>query len=83
MSASHGLVEGGAEVAVAGIPRQQVRRAASAAAAAGQADLPPPTTTVGIDPVVVVVVVVRPAGDDPHRGHKRGDDVFLAGVVQD
>ena len=42
-TAGHGLVEGGGEVAVAGVPCQQVHRTASAAAAAGRADpLPPP-----------------------------------------
>ena len=70
LTAGHGLVEGGAEVAVAGIPRQQVRRAASTAAAAGRADLPPPATAVGVDPNAIVVVVVRPPGDEHlHRGH--------------
>ena len=70
----HGLVEGGAEVAVAGVPCQQVRRAASAAVAAGRADLPSPTTAVGIDQDAIVVVVVRLPGDEhPHRGHSRSN----------
>jgi len=83
LTAGNGLVEGGAEVAIAGVPCQQVRHAASAAAAAGRADPPPPATAVGVDPDAVVVVVVRPPGDaHPYRGHKRSDDVFLAGVVR-
>ncbi len=37
-------------------------------------------TAVGIDPNAVAGVVVRPLGDEhPHWGHKRSDDVFLAG----
>ena len=69
-TAGHDLVEGGAEVAVAGVPCQQVRRAASAAVAAGRADLPSPATAVGIDPNAIVVVVVCLPGDEhPHRGH--------------
>ena len=69
-TAGHGLVEGGAEVSVAGVPCQQVRRVASAAAAAGRADLPPPATTVGVNPNAVVIVVVCPPGDEHlHRGH--------------
>jgi len=57
---AHGLVEEGTEVAVAGVPCQQVRRAASAEVAAGRADLPPPTTAVSIDHDAVVVVIVVP-----------------------
>ena len=41
-TANHGLVEGGAEVAAAGVPCQQVRRVACAAMATGGADPPPP-----------------------------------------
>ena len=57
---AYGLVEEGTEVAVAGVPCQQVRRAGSAAVAAGRADLPPPPTAVSIDPDAVIVVIVVP-----------------------
>jgi hypothetical protein len=74
----HGIVEGGAEVDVAGIPCQQVSHAASAAAAAGRADPPPPATAIGVDPNAVVVVVVCPlGGEHPHIKDTREATMFF------